>query len=422
MLEAQSTVSDEGRLDYDTIFETLKNGLEGKFSQERVLVLIPDHTRSIPLPMLFHIVAEILDDVEQLDFMVALGTHPPLDEEQLMELVGLTYDERNGTYRHIGIYNHEWDNKDALLKIGKIKKKQIREWMGDLWHPSLDDSVNVRINRRIEDYDQMLILSPVFPHEVVGFSGGAKYLFPGISGPAMINVTHWMGALAGVMNTIGVKDTPPRRMIHEAANMVDMPITLISMVVEQDELAGIFVGDIFEAWEAAVALSSQKHIVWVDKPFKRVLAQAPSMYDELWTAGKAVYKLESAVADGGEIIVYSPELDEISVVHEEYINQIGYHVRDYFLGQWDRFKKIPLGVVAHSTHVRGAGTYINGVENPRIQVTLATALPESTVRGLALNYMNPDKINVNEFRNREDEGILYVPKAGEILYKVRPQG
>ena len=421
MLEAQSIADDGSRLDTDNVFDILQSGLEGKFSNERLLILIPDHTRSIPLPMLFRMLIEILDDVEQLDFMVALGTHPPLSEERLMELVGITYDERSGMYRHIGIYNHEWDNTDSLVKIGKIKKKHIREYMGDLWHESLDNPVQVTINRRIKDYDHILILSPVFPHEVVGFSGGAKYLFPGISGPEIINVTHWMGALAGVMNTIGIKDTPPRRMLHQAAEMVDSPITLISMVVEQDELAGIFIGDIFEAWEAAVALSSQRHIVWLDKPFKKVLAQAPGMYDELWTAGKAVYKLEAAVADGGEIIVYSPTLRDISVVHEQYIEEIGYHVRDYFLGQWKKFKKIPLGVIAHSTHVRGAGTYVGGVEYPRIGVTLATGLPEKTVKNLALGYMHPDDINVADYENREDEGILYVPKAGEILYKIRGQ-
>lgn len=420
MLEAQVTADDGSRLSTDTIRQILTQGLEGKFANNKVLVLIPDHTRSIPLPTLFYMLVEILEDVEQLDFMVALGTHPPLSEERLMELVGITYEERNGTYRHIGLFNHEWDNDDALMKIGKIKKKHIREYMGDDWHASLDHSVPVTINRRIEDYDHILILSPVFPHEVVGFSGGAKYLFPGISGQEIINTTHWMGAMAGVMNTIGIKDTPPRRMLHQAAGMVNTPITLLSMVVEKDELAGLFIGGIIEAWEEAVALSSQRHIVWLDKPFKKILAQAPSMYDELWTAGKAVYKLESAVADGGEIIVYSPTLRDISVVHEQYIEKIGYHVRDYFLANWKKYKKYPLGVVAHSTHVRGAGTFVDGVEYPRIDVTLATGLPEKTVRNLALGYMNPDDIDVTHYENREDEGILYVPKAGEILYKVKP--
>jgi nickel-dependent lactate racemase len=419
MLDTQAIAEDGSRLDIDTIEQTLKQGLEGKFANQDILVIIPDHTRSIPLPMLFHMLADILDDVNRLDFMVALGTHPPLSEERLMELVGITYEERNGTYRHIGLYNHEWDNEDALIKIGKIKKKHIREYMGDLWHESLDHSVPVTINRKIEDYDRMLILSPVFPHEVVGFSGGAKYLFPGISGQEIINTTHWMGALAGVMGTIGIKDTPPRRMLHQAATMVETPITLISMVVEKDELAGLFIGDIIEAWEHAVDLSSKRHIVWLDKPFKTILAQAPPMYDELWTAGKAVYKLESAVADGGEIIVYSPTLRDISVVHEQYIEQLGYHVRDYFLGQWEQFKQYPLGIVAHSTHVRGTGTFVDGVEYPRMGVTLATGLSKETVENLALKYMDPDSINIADYENREDEGILYVPKAGEILYKVR---
>ncbi len=421
MLDTQAVAEDGSRLDTNAIQTILRDGLEGKFSNQKLLVLIPDHTRSIPLPMLFYMLVEILDDASQLDFMVALGTHPPLSEERMMELVGITYEERNGNYRHIGLYNHEWDNDDSLMKIGKVKKKHIREYMGDLWHDSLDHSVPVTINRKIDDYDHLLIISPVFPHEVVGFSGGAKYLFPGISGQEMINTTHWMGALAGVMNTIGIQDTPPRRMLHQAAKMVQTPVTLISMVVEQDELAGVFIGDIVEAWEQAVALSSQRHIVWLDKPFQKVLAQAPSMYDELWTAGKAVYKLESAVADGGEIIVYSPTLHDISVVHEQYIKKIGYHVCEYFLGQWKKFKKYPLGVVAHSTHVRGAGKYIDGVEYPRIDVTLATGLPQKTVENLALGYMNPDNINVADYENREDEGILYVPKAGEILYKVREQ-
>ena len=419
MLDAQSVADDGSQLNSDAIRTTLTTGLEGKFSNQRVLMLIPDHTRSLPLPSLFRMIIEILDDVTQLDFMVALGTHPPLSEERLMELVGLSYEERNRTYRHIDIFNHEWENEDALMKIGKIKKKHVRKLMGEQWHESLDMSVPVTINRRIQDYDHIVILSPVFPHEVVGFSGGAKYLFPGISGREIIDVTHWMGALAGVMGTIGIKDTPPRRMLHQAAEMVETPITLVSMVVEKDRLAGIFVGDIIEAWEAAVDLSSQRHIVWLDKPFKKVLAQAPSMYDELWTAGKAVYKLESAVADGGEIIVYSPGLRDISVVHERYIEQIGYHVRDYFLEQWKQFKDIPLGVIAHSTHVRGAGTYVGGVEQPRIGVTLATGLPPQTVENLALGYLNPADVNVADYENREDEGILYVPKAGEILYKVR---
>jgi nickel-dependent lactate racemase len=284
----------------------------------------------------------------------------------------------------------------------------------------LGGDVDININRAVLNYDHILILGPTFPHEVVGFSGGAKYFFPGISAADMINVTHWLGALAGVRGTIGIKDTPVRAMIHAAAEHLPTPSTLIALVVVGKGLAGMFIGDHLSAWSAAADLSSERHIIWVDKPFQRVLSCAPPMYDELWTGGKAMYKLEPALAEGGDLIIYAPHLDVVSHVHGNYIYEIGYHVLPYFLEQWDRFKHIPLGVLAHSTHVRGDGRFQNGVEYPRANVTLASQLSPKDCQQLALGYQNPDEIDVAEWANREDEGILYVPKAGEMLYRVKP--
>jgi nickel-dependent lactate racemase len=384
-----------------------------------VLVLIPDHTRTVPLPMLFRTVAGLLHDARQLDFMVALGTHPPLDDDHILRLVGLTRQEREGAYRQIGLLNHSWDAPGDLAQLGTLSREQIQAIAGPLWHPSLGGDVAVRINKRALEYDQILIIGPTFPHEVAGFSGGAKYLFPGISGPEMINVTHWLGALAGILDIIGVGETPVRAMIHAAAALLPTPVTLAGLVVVGHDLAGVFVGDLAEAWRAAAALSSERHIRWLDKPIQRVLSWAPAMYDELWTAAKAMYKLEPAIADGGEVIVYAPHLDTVSHVHGTYIYEAGYHVRDYFLGQWERFGHIPLGVLAHSTHLRGAGSYVGGVERGRIDVTLATRLSPGDCERLALGYRNPDQIDLAEWQGREDEGILFVPKAGETLYRLR---
>ena len=143
------------------------------------------------------------------------------------------------------------------------------------------------------------------------------------------------------------------------------------------------------------------------------------MYDELWVAGKCMYKLEPVLADGGELIIYAPHLSEISVTHGELIEKIGYHCRDYFLKQWDRFKDYPWGVLAHSTHVHGIGTYENGVETPRAHVTLATRIPPETCKKINFGYRDPDEIRVNEYANREDEGVLLVPKAGEMLFHLK---
>jgi len=421
MITAQA-VSNDGLLDADRIRQTLTTALEGEYAGQRVLVLIPDFTRTIPLPQLFRYLVEILHNTAQLDFMVALGTHPALSVQQMNKLLGITAAEREGVYGHVGLLNHAWDSPEALTQLGIISKAQIQEIAGDIWHFTLGGDVPVNINRAILDYDHILILGPTFPHEVVGFSGGAKYLFPGISGAEMINVTHWLGALVGVIDTIGVKDTAVRRMIHAAAEHVPTPVTLISMVVVGDGLAGIFVGDHVTAWGAAADLSSQRHILWYDKPFQRVLSWAPPMYDELWTGGKAMYKLDPVVADGGEVIIYAPHLDVVSHVHGKYIYEIGYHVLEYFLKQWDKYNHIPLGVLAHSTHVRGNGRYADGIEYPRVDVTLATKLSPADCAQLALGYQDPAGIDIEEWKDREDEGILFVPKAGEMLYRVRPAG
>ncbi|NDJ77497.1 MAG: DUF2088 domain-containing protein [Chloroflexi bacterium] len=409
-----------GTLSGDTIRDTITCGLEGRFAGQRVLVLIPDHTRTLPLPLLFRLLVEALHDVKKLDFMVALGTHLPLDDDALCKLLGITPEERTSTYRHIGLLNHAWDKPDALHTIGTITRDQVQVLAGGVWHPSLGGDVPIRINRAAVECDHILIVGPTFPHEVVGFSGGAKYLWPGISGPEMINVTHWLGALITVLDTIGIEDTPMRRMIHMAAKCLPTPVTLAALVVDGGGLAGMFIGPHEEAHHASAQLSAQRHIIWLEKPYRRVLSQAPPMYDELWTAAKAMYKLEPGVADGGEVIVYAPHLRSVSDVHGHHIRRVGYHVRDYFLKQWAQFADVPLGVLAHSTHLKGSGTFENGVEQPRIQVTLASEVSPEECAALNLGYLDPASIDVADWQQREDEGVLYVPKAGEYLYRVLP--
>ncbi len=419
MIYSQAVSAPDHLLSPDEIIGTLHKGLEDKFHNQHVLILIPDHTRSIPLPFLFRSLVDILRDVQQLDFMVALGTHPPLSEESIHNLVGITAEERNTIFKHIGLLNHEWDTPSALTSLGLIEQDEIKQVAGQSWHSSLPDEVNIRINKAALEYDHIVILGPTFPHEVAGFSGGAKYLFPGISGADMINATHWLGALAGVVGTIGIKDTPVRAMIHAAARRLKTPLTLVALVVEGHELSGLFIGDYLSAWSEAADLSAQRHIRWVERPFQRVLSCAPPMYDELWTGAKAMYKLEPAVAVGGEVVIYAPHLETVSHVHGKYIYQVGYHILPYFLSDWDRFKNIPLGVLAHSTHLRGSGVMENGIEKPNVKVTLASKISAEDCARLNLGYCDPSKVNPEEWKDREDKGVLFVPRAGEILYRVK---
>jgi len=305
--------------------------------------------------------------------------------------------------------------------LGTLEGDELRALAGPFWHPSLPDQVEIRLSRAALQCDHILIVGPTFPHEVVGFSGGAKYLFPGISGPEMIHATHWLGALIGVVGVIGIADTPVRQVIHAAARRLPTPVTLVAAVVDECNLAGIFIGDLYAAWERSATLSGKRHIRWHERPFRRVLSHVPPMYNELWTAAKAMYKVEPVVEDDGEVIIYAPHLEIVSRVHGRYLYEIGYHTLPYFLAHWDRYRHIPLSVLAHSTHLRGAGKIENGVEKPRVRVILASRISPEECHRLNLEYLDPRSIRLEEWQGREAEGVLYVPHAGEILHRIRKE-
>jgi nickel-dependent lactate racemase len=368
------------------------------------------------MPMMFRQLVGVLGPkVAKLDFLIALGTHQPMSQEAIDKMLGISPEDRATTYRETGIFNHHWEKPDTFQKLGTLSAETIAETTDGL----MREDVEIGVNRMVGDYDVNLILGPTYPHEVVGVSGGLKYFFPGISNFEFINFFHWLGAVITCFEVIGKKDTPVRRVINEAAKLLPRPVFNINMVVNEGTLVGLFVGDALEAWSKAADLSDTCHIVYKDKPYKLVIGIAPEMYDELWTAGKVMYKLEPVVADAGELVIYAPHVREISLTHGANIEKVGYHVRDYFRKQWDKFSDIPGGVLAHSTHVRGLGTFEDGIEKPRITVTLATGISRELTEKIALNHRDWQTLDIDSFRNREAEGILVVDHAGEVLHRLR---
>jgi nickel-dependent lactate racemase len=333
-------------------------------------------------------------------------------DAQLARLVGR--EVVGGRAGRHAIVNHRWDDPATFVTLGTIPAAEIAELTGG----RLRQDVPVALNKLLLDFDHVLICGPVFPHEVVGFSGGTKYLFPGIAGADIINFTHWLGALISSYEVIGRRDTPVRAVIDRAARLVGRPLSLLAPVVTHGGIAGLYCGAVREAWERAAALSARRHVVWVERPFRRVLSVMPDMYEDLWTAAKGMYKVEPAVADGGEVVIYAPHVTEVSRTHGRLIEEIGYHCRDYFLAQWDRFRGYPGGVLAHSTHVKGLGTYDAAfrVETPRIRVTLSTGIPQRRCERINLGYLDP--ATVDPVRWESEEGTLVVPRAGETLYRV----
>lgn len=386
--------------------------LDGK----SVLFIIPDQTRSMPMPLVFRALHDAVHGrAKKMDYLIALGTHPPMTDAMIHTLLGITPEERGGKYGDIGIFNHDWKNPEALTRVGAFTEDDIAELSGGL----LRQGAEVTLNRRVLEYDLVCIVGPVFPHEVVGFSGGNKYFYPGVAGEEILNLFHWLGALITNYAINGTKHTPVRAVVDRAAAMIPVEKRCFCLTQVKKDTRAIFFGSPEGAWDRAADLSAKTHIIYKERPFKSVLALAPPMYDEIWVAGKCMYKLEPVIADGGELIIYGKHIHEVSVTHGRLIARIGYHVRDYFVKQMDRFADIPGGILAHSTHVRGMGTYENGIENPRVTVTLATSIPEAECRAINLNYRDPDSINPDHWRDREDEGLLLVPDAGEILYRLK---
>jgi nickel-dependent lactate racemase len=383
---------------------------------KKVLLIVPDGTRTAPIGTMFKaLFAQFGETTKALDVMIALGTHQPMSEQAICGRLEISGSERRDKYKKVQFYNHAWNDAAALKEVGVIGADEI----GKLTNGLFAMDVPVEINRKVFDYDQIIIVGPVFPHEVVGFSGGNKYLFPGIGGPRILNFFHWLGAVVTNPMIIGNKWTPVRRVVDRAGAMVGVSKLCFCLVVDGTELAGLYAGTPEAAWDAASELSRRLHITYRDRAFDTILSCAPPMYDELWTGGKCMYKLEPVVADGGELIIYAPHITEIAVSHGSALLEIGYHCRDYFLQQWDRFKHYPWGVLAHSTHVKGIGTFINGVEKLRVTVTLATGMSRDVCERINLGYRDPRTIRKEDFAGRENQGVLLVPKAGEMLFHLK---
>ena len=400
------------------VAELVRNALaEGDYKGRKILLILPDSTRSAPVGLLFKcIYDELCDDAACIDGLIALGTHQPMDWDAILKRVEITEDEYKQKYSTLTkFYNHAWDNPDALAVIGMIDADEIKSITKGYMYKQVD----VTINRMIFDYDILFVLGPVFPHEIVGFSGGNKYFFPGICGEEILNTFHWLGGLITNAVINGTKDTPVRDLINRAAEFIAVPRLYFNMVVKHGVLHGLYIGDGLTAWGKAADLSAEVNVEYTGRKYKTVIGLAPEKYDELWTGGKVAYKAETIVEDGGSLIIYAPHISEISFTHGESILKVGYHVRDYFSTRMDDYKEISEGVLSHIVAVKGSGSFDNGIEKPRIEVFLATSIPEKVCRDINLGFVDCRLLNIDALKKRDD--VLVIEDAGEVLFKQKAE-
>lgn len=405
-------------LDDDAVRQFVAQSLAAEDLDGRsVLVIVPDGTRSCPLPLLLTAVhAALQHRASRITVLIALGTHAAMSDDHLASHLGYADKGLAATYPGMTVLNHEWWKPETFTSLGRISADRVADLSDGRFH----QSVEVVLNRAVIEHDVSLVVGPVFPHEVVGFSGGNKYFFPGVAGPEVIDFSHWLGALITSADIIGTRGiTPVRALINEAASMIPSRRLALCLVAQSgtSALHAASFGPPEAAWAACAEVSAETHVKYLDAPVRRVLSVIPTKYEDMWTGAKGFYKVEPVVGDGGQVILYAPHITQISVMHPA-IQEIGYHCRDYFLKQWDQFSGYHWGDLAHSTHLRGAGTWDPETgEHGRVTVTLATGIPEDMTRAANLDYLDPALVDIAAMT--ADPDTLVLPQAGEVLYRLR---
>jgi len=390
----------------------------------RVLAIIPDKTRDDNTDVLFPFASEILSarSVAHFDALVAQGTHGPMSEDEKRAKIGAN--QHKSAPGLVEIFDHKWNVPEELTTIGELSASEVARLTNGL----MTNPVEVNLNRRLGPgiYDTILIFSATVPHEVAGFAGGAKYLFPGVAGPDLTHATHWLGALASIENVIGRVETPTRHMIEAAADFVSAQIiTLNSVVTREDNnrlrTHALFAGDFRQAFRRAAEVSREVHIKYTGRKYKRIVALLDEHYDELWVGGKASYKLGGIIEEGGELIIYAPHLRSISETHGKLIEKYGYAPLDRVREMVALSTELQsnLAVAAHLAHVSYAGQRDDqGRVVPRYRITMASALDEETCRRVHLGFMDHRNFRREDYEN--DADTLIVEKAGRDLYLVAP--
>jgi nickel-dependent lactate racemase len=402
----------------------VKSALAGIGPGERVLAIVPDKTRDDNTDLLVPFASEELlaRGVACFDILVALGTHSPMTEAEKRVKLGLN----NGAGAPLlgGVFDHRWDDANDLVSLGTLPGPQV----SDLTAGLLNSDIPVRLNRLLAPglYDTVLVFGATVPHEVAGFSGGSKYFFPGVAGPDLTHQTHWLGALATIEKIIGRVETPTRRLIEAAADLVPAKIISFNTVLTREDghlrTYALFAGDIKLAFRRAAQISSQVHIKYVDRKYKRVVALLDEHYTEMWVGGKASYKLGGIIEEGGELIIYAPHLDRISDTHGRLIEKYGYwpleRVKQLVSANADLEQN--LCVAAHLAHVSFSNSGLSREPSaPRYRITLASGLDEAGCRQVNLGFLNAADFRIEDNESRPD--VLIVEGAGRDLYLFAPE-
>lgn len=400
--------------------EDLKQGLFEAFkkmgAKQKVLAIPPDYTR---LPSrageLTEFSWQYFGD-KLTDILPALGTHTPMTDKQISHMFGST---PRSLFR-----DHDWRND--VITLGTVPA----EFVEKVSEGAVNYDWPAQVNKLLVEgnFDLILSIGQVVPHEVVGMANYNKNIFVGTGGSEGINKSHFIGAAYGMEKMMGRADTPVRKVFNYASEnfSAHLPIVYVQTVVglnDEGKLQtyGLFIGDDFSVFDKAAKLSLQVNFEMVDKPLKKVVVWLdPSEFKSTWLGNKSVYRTRMALADGGELIVLAPALKEFG---ED--QQIDALIRKYgYFGTPHTLKLVKenedllnnLGAAAHLIHGSSEGrfsiTYCPGKEKEN--------LSQQEIESVGFNYADFDEMTAKYNPEKLKDGFNVLPDGEEIFYISNP--
>ncbi len=365
------------------IRDALTESLEGR-NLRRVLLIPPDFTRfHSNAGLITNIYYHILEKDTEIDILPALGTHEKMSEAECAEMFGdIPYEK---------FLYHDWRND--VKKIGEVPKEYVEEITEGLWA----EPVTIEINKMIveNDYDLILSIGQVVPHEVIGMANYSKNIFVGCGGKKTINESHMIGAVFGMERMMGKDHTPVRKVLDYALEQFinTLPIVFVLTVTtaKKNEIYthGLFIGPVRKTFEAAVELSQQKNIFWLDRGIKKcIVFLDPKEFKSTWLGNKSVYRTRMAMIDGSELMILAPGINKFGEDPriDELIRKYGYRNRDMILDEFH--KNIDL-----QENMSAAAHLIHGSSEKRFNITYAVShLNKEEIEAVNYDYADYEEV------------------------------
>ncbi|MDO4573882.1 MAG: lactate racemase domain-containing protein [Planctomycetia bacterium] len=408
---------EEGRLSEGKVLELAHRMADEARSRicrdpKRVLLLPPDITRAHSgAGRIVEALYGIFSPTADVHVIPTLGQHVPHTPEQNRWMFGSIPEEK--------IHAHDWRN--GVRTIGEVPASYVKEVSGG----KADWAIPVSLNRMLleGEWDLILNVGHVVPHEVLGFANHNKNYFIGLGGKPMICASHMMAACCGIENNLGNLITPLRACYNKAQQefLADLPDVFFEVVMAYDENGqlghtGVYVGDDLDTYLDAAKASRDQNITVVP-PLKKVVAvmQGDEFYST-WVANKAIYRTRMAMADGGELLIIAPGLKRFGEQEDvdALIRKYGYSGTENVMKLW---KTEP--VLQDLTH--GTAHLIHGSSEGRFQITYAPGhLTKEEINGVCFGYAD-----LEETLKRYDPAVMRngfntMPDGEEVYYISTP--